>query len=249
MILPPSIAGHLHINVLEFIAAAVGVWIELQMDDSPFPRFLAITDSTSVLGWLFKSNFNPNTRPHHDLVARHLAQLLLHNEASLFSQHIAGKSNVVADSLSRDTHITDTDLSHLLSLTYPSQVPQNFHIIPALPDEIISWIVSLVPDGTKHKVLQNQPTRSSLGAFIDGSPSLNDAISTILSWTTSPPNNESNSSRLSRELFDGMNWVAKQENDSKHLPSKPLFQTFVRPSGRTYGLTPSWNCPENAQSS
>lgn len=135
---PQSILGRLHINALEFIVAVVGIWIELLADDTPFQRFLALTDSTSVLGWLFKSNFNPNNHPSHDLLARKLARILLHNETSLFTQHIAEKTNVVADFLLRDTHIPDTELSRLLTLTYPSQVPHNFQIIPDLPDEITS---------------------------------------------------------------------------------------------------------------
>ena len=106
---PQSILGRLHINALEFIVAVVGIWIELLADDTPFQRLLALTDSTSVLGWLFKSNFNPNNHPSHDLLARKLARILLHNETSLFTQHIAGKTNVVADFLLRGTQSEKND--------------------------------------------------------------------------------------------------------------------------------------------
>lgn len=131
--LPPELIGRLHINIIEFCASVIGIWVELNEYAGPHPRFMTLFDSTSVLGWLHKSNFNPTTHKRHDIVARKLARLLLKHEASIYSQHIAGKSKCVADSLSRYFHIPTEQHSLLLTYVFPSLVPQNFHIMDHLP--------------------------------------------------------------------------------------------------------------------
>ena len=56
---------------------------------------------------------------------------------------IHGADNNVADALSRDNDRTDEELTQILHLHCPSQLPQHFEIVP-LPNEIVSWLTSLL---------------------------------------------------------------------------------------------------------
>ena len=49
----------------------------------------------------------------------------------------------IADALSRDNDRTDEELTQILRLHCPSQLPQHFEIVP-LPNEIVSWLTSLL---------------------------------------------------------------------------------------------------------
>ena len=94
--LPEHMKGKFTINLLEFLAAAITIEMTLQSTDTP-QKVLSLTDSTSALGWLHKASF-PESKPIHDKVARWLAIKLMEKESSLYSQHIAGKFNMIADS-------------------------------------------------------------------------------------------------------------------------------------------------------
>ena len=84
-----------HINLLEFIASLIGIWLEtLEADSEQKQKRIRVhTDNSSAVGWLHKSNFHPKTQPGHDKTARQLARLLIHSETSLESQHVKGALN------------------------------------------------------------------------------------------------------------------------------------------------------------
>jgi hypothetical protein len=66
-----------------------------------------------------KSCFNEK---HHLLAmtaARHLARLTMKSKTCLYSQWIQGDYNGVSDMLSRDSHLTDAELTSLISLSCP----------------------------------------------------------------------------------------------------------------------------------
>eukprot|EP00978_Attheya_sp_CCMP212_P013560 scaffold34037_cov42-Attheya_sp.AAC.3 len=51
--------GLLNINILEFLAVVIGIWIEvLEGRLTPLSCILAMTDNTSAAGWVRKSNFS-----------------------------------------------------------------------------------------------------------------------------------------------------------------------------------------------
>ena len=106
------------INFLEFLAATIAIWIETLQATDKYNRFLCLTDNSSVLGWLYKSNFQPDSHKEHDILARQLAEIMLDSESALYSQHIKGKFNLVTDSLSRDHHINTKQLTFLLNSLY-----------------------------------------------------------------------------------------------------------------------------------
>ena len=60
-----------------------------------------------------------------------------------YSQWFAGKSNNVADALTRDWHLGNDELTFTLRSHFPEQMPENFRISP-LPNEISSWLISLL---------------------------------------------------------------------------------------------------------
>ena len=150
--------GHPGINnLLEFLAMVVNVWLECLDAPANFPCVLAIGDSTSAIGWLFKSS-KLSTRPGdqhaaHLFVARKLATLLIDYDACLASQHIKGTLNVVADLLSfsgtsergkphplaHDDPPNDV-LTQRFRNTLTEQVPANF-VVSQLPREILYFVM------------------------------------------------------------------------------------------------------------
>jgi hypothetical protein len=109
--------------------------------------FLSQTDSTSAAGWLRKSNFDDRDPLHLD-IARETADLIMAQDSCLYSQWFRGKLNEVTDSLSRDDHLSDTDLMTVLHCNMPEQVPEDFKIYPLPPSvklKIMTWLCSLPP--------------------------------------------------------------------------------------------------------
>ena len=72
--------------------------------------------------------------------SRKLASLVIDHNMCLCTQHINGIRNIVADILSRDFHLSEVMLTHLLFHFYPSHLPRSFGICP-LPREITSFII------------------------------------------------------------------------------------------------------------
>jgi hypothetical protein len=147
--LPDHLLGRAHINLLEFLAALVGPWIDiingrLQPEDC----FLVMGDSTTAAGWIHRTRFKGKEEDDEDfnarlLVARKFARLVLTNKLVNYSQWFPGKDNVVADLLSRDGHLSKTDRESLLTSFFPSQLPPNFHHT-AVPAEITSFVSSVL---------------------------------------------------------------------------------------------------------
>ena len=61
--------------------------------------------------------FNSVKKTVHDTVAHSFALNFHHNISSIYSQHIPGEENIIADSLSRDFHLSDEDLTNVLLTT------------------------------------------------------------------------------------------------------------------------------------
>jgi hypothetical protein len=103
--------------------------------------FLSQTDR------LQKSNFDDRDPLHLD-IARETADLIMCHDSCLYSQWFCGKLNEVADSLSRDHHLSDTDLLTVLHCNIPEQVPKDFKFYPLPPSvelKITTWLCSLPP--------------------------------------------------------------------------------------------------------
>jgi hypothetical protein len=57
------------------------------------------------LSWLKKNNHRPDLQPQHDDVARDYGMALLESDNSADEDYLEGDRNLIADALSRDTHI------------------------------------------------------------------------------------------------------------------------------------------------
>ena len=140
-------------NILEYIAMTVNALASARDAHTTIaPCVLALGDNTSAIGWLYRSS--RLHKPHHHVhlkVARHLAYELINSNCCLYSQHIAGSHNVVADLLSydgggRDKHHpiaydspNDAILTSRFHSSYATQITQNFMISP-LPPDIELWL-------------------------------------------------------------------------------------------------------------
>ena len=186
IVLPPHLLGRAHINLLEFLAAVVSIWIQI-LDGSATSEdcLLVMGDSTTAIGWLHKTRVKTKEMDKFDFqartnVARKLARLMINNDLLLYSQYFPGKFNVVADSLSRDFDVPPQTLaSHLCSL-FPTQLHPTFQLFP-VPDEIISFVHSILLELPKkeqrleaHRLSEIHP--GAIGnntSFIWGSKTIN----------------------------------------------------------------------------
>ena len=79
-----------------------------------------------------------------------------------YSHWFRGANNQVADDLSRDDYRTDKELTKILRLHCPSQVPPHFEIVP-LPRKIVLWLTSLLLQLPPKPELAEEHTRTTLG--------------------------------------------------------------------------------------
>jgi hypothetical protein len=227
------------LNLKEFIGSVVNGKIFLPLDDSPYPCLLSIGDSTSAAGWLQKSNFDPNCHPIHAEVAREHAREIMKNNACDYSQHIPGVTNVVADSLSRDFHLSNKQLISMIYTVNPPFLPQQMNILP-LPKEIISWIGSLAQKQHKRKVLPERHTKSTIARGVCGWTSNTDATKITPIWTDSTLPTKYSSSELSCTL-SGLELLTLTANKSqqplRERPSVTWQRKLLQVVGQTQPKT------------
>ena len=224
------------LNTKEFLAATISQELGLNDDDSPFPCHLNIGDSTVAEAWLYKSNHNPENQAVQNEIARTMAENLIKRKACNYSQHIKGEENVIADSLSRDTHLSIESLTDIFknSLTHPLK-PENIQISP-LSSQLTSWIGSLARLQHKKRELLWQHTPSTVGAGKYGQNSSRKSQPTTTTSATSPKTNETLSSLYS--------WIqSRMENSAEtKVPSKVQLRErpqtmYRRLSNLVVGLT------------
>jgi len=117
-------------------------------------------------------------------------------------------------------------------------MPSHFKIVP-LPNEISSWLTSLLRKLPVKEQLRERHTRTKLGRGGDGSNGASQLDSTMTSTlTTSQDINESNS-------LEPLPWLCGKHNFQERLmipwlkaQSETPFHMWHRPSGRTTDQTP-----------
>jgi hypothetical protein len=144
--LPVDLRRRATLNSLEFLAAYMSIWMEIQVATAPHGScFLHQTNSTSTTGWLQKSNFSDDD-PFQLILARSVAKLVMDHESCLYSQWFPGVENKITDLLSRDFHLSDADLLCLFTSRVPDQMPEGLVIFPlldVLASQIIMWMQNL----------------------------------------------------------------------------------------------------------
>ena len=157
------------------------------------------------------------------------------HDASEYSQHIPGISNVIADSLSRDFNLSNTKLISMLFATNPPLLPPQMKIEP-LPPSLISWIGSLARNRPKRKVLPQTPTPSTLAVGVIGWNSRTNADSPTPIWITGAPPKKYSSSELSCTPFDAARLVHDTSAFQGPLVERPS-ATWQRPLLKVVGMT------------
>jgi hypothetical protein len=167
--IPEELKHRAHINILEFMAALVGIWVEIVEGLAPPEScILAFGDNTSAIGWLHKSKYRLDGENDHSVTAkltvtRKLASVIIDHEIRLFSQWFPGEENNVADFLSRNPFDRDDNLTMSIISSFHSQVPEGFKVSP-LPSVIESFICSVLLKMPKN-LQRHQDTESSDPVF------------------------------------------------------------------------------------
>ena len=237
--IPVNCRGRTTINVLEFIGSVVTVWIDMLAGDvHPDACLLSQTDSTSAAGWLRKSCFDEKQHKLAMQTARHLATLLINSKTCLFSQWVEGEANGVSDILSRDHHLTDSEVVALILTSCPEQVPNGLHLHP-LPKEIVSWLTSKLQEQPETMQLPKEPTRSKYAAGSAGLNTSAQLASGMTSSLTSSAEAKSTESLVpSLKPSEPVDSAPNGLTFLKRHNVEPPWTMWLRPSGLTTGLIP-----------
>jgi hypothetical protein len=208
------------LNSLEFLACLVSIWIDsFHQTIEAESCILSQTDSTSALGWLRKSNFADKSDEHVQLsTARKLADIILDNESCLYSQWFPGESNVIADSLSRDFHIPNSQLSHLLASHFPDQAPFGLQILP-VPPNIVSWLTCLLLSQPQELPWSKEPTRSRFALGLASKP------------TSGPSESKETHSSIPSPASRGLRYLAPSPTPSEKAAF--VMDHVVKPSSQS----------------
>ena len=244
--LPKKLRGRAHINLLEFMAQLVSIWLDaIEGRLEPLDCLLAMGDNTASMGWLRRSNFRENDEDDVEWlvkqkVARKLAEVILDSQTCLYRQWFKGEENVLADSLSRDGFLfTEKAHKQFLLKTSSSQVPQDFNICP-LPKKICSFISSMLLQlpVKKQRLLAQKPSELVLlnvGAlFCSASTYTAFSLTDFQNFNkiSSCPHSLKPCEKLPSLQQIKMNWWRER--------SVPPCHMWHRPSGQTTGLTQDW---------
>ena len=238
--------GRLTLNGLEYLASIITIHLYLSSHESTFPCILSLLNSTSTIGWLHRSSFDFSSHSIHAKMARHLATIMIDHQACLYSQHIPGTNNVIADSLSRDFHIDTDTLSSLIHSHF--QVPDSFTIYP-LTDEIVSWLTSLMLSKPRQLELKHAHTPSATWLGVGGSnTSMQPAYSLTHSLMSSNPRTGSTSSVPSCTQYVKADSLVDPTLTRPVPPERPWI-TWRRNSRQPFVPTPEPTSPAPSLSS
>ena len=205
--IPEELWNHAHINELEFLACVIHPWIDILRGRlTQGDCFLVMGDSTTAMGWLNKSRYREDgeTAERHAIrlhIARKLATLVIDNNLTMYSQWFPGRDNVIADCLSRDTHLADPDRIGLLSSFFSPQDTPHFKRVQ-MPSVISDWVCSILRLLPKREQTQERHMNSGLVIGVSGRSSLSpSALKAIDTWKLFPPWEKSPSSGPSQRSF------------------------------------------------
>ena len=208
--------------------------------------FLSQSDSSLAVGWLHRANIDQNSNPPLFSATQKFTHIILTINVCIYSQHIPGVSNVIADALSCRFDLDDNSLTCLIN-SYPHlQVQGSFRLCPIHPD-INSWMTFRMQKCKGTKELQRILKTKSVGC---GEGVLNTHIQldshTMCGYPTYNLTNEPMLSERLQLPYGEENFLAQTKNALLHQQSKRPWQNWVRSLGQTWGTTP---CMEQDHSS
>jgi hypothetical protein len=154
-----------------------------------------------------------------------------------YSQWFPGTKKNVADSLSRDFHLTNDKLISYLRNYFPSQIPSKFKIVQ-LPKEIVSYLTStlqLLPVNERFRE-EHMPTKKSPGNVGMNTVHPSD-LRLISSLTDSDKSIVSKSLEPSQSQYETEDCQALLELSWALRQYKAPMIMWLQPLGRTTGQT------------
>jgi hypothetical protein len=254
-VIPVELRGRAHINLLEFLAQLISIWINfIEKRLNPLDFILGMGDNTASMGWLRRSNFWENDEQDQEWlakqkVARKVAEVVLESQTTLYRQWFRGADNTVADSLSRDAYFLPRS-SHkkFLQKTSPSQVPKNFKIC-LVPKKICSFVTSilqllpvkqqrLIPQKPSKLALSNAGLLSCLA--LDLKESISTGCQSFSRTSLCQPSPSQCKKQLSLVQIKTI-WWKEQSTPPSHM--------WHRPFGQTTGQIQDWTLTVRCASS
>lgn len=236
-IIPKELKKLLHINILEFMAVVITTWLTilvLKIEKGNGMKILAQTDNTSALGWLKGSTrFDKNNKISttlREIIGRKLASILADADLSLYSQHIPGIDNHIADHLSRNVHMSNSQQITSINSQWKKQAPQNLQII-MLPKQIFSWIQYILETGIRLKESQRDEQVRLIKALQNGLNLQQNAKSMSSSATAMQPK-KLMSSVASRTASDIITLAAQLGMNLEDRQFDAKSSMYRRPSNR-----------------
>jgi hypothetical protein len=121
----------------------------------------------------------------------------------------AGKLNNVADALSRDWHQDDEELTSILRIHFPQQMPTHFKISP-LPNKINSWMILLLQRLPVNEQLREEHMMTNLALGPDGKSTASQLDAETFSWTAS-------ASKSEFFCLERLPWLSEAEDSPTHV--------------------------------
>jgi hypothetical protein len=226
-------------NCLEFLASIITIWQAiLQGRTTPEECFLSLGDNSSSVGWLHKASVDPSKNLPLFLASRKFAQIMLSSNSCIYSQHIPGVSNNIADALSRRFDLHDEELTQLINCSPNTQVQCSYKIYPVHP-EIDSWMTYWLQRCKEIKVLQKTQKIKRIECGEDGwiIPNQLDSHMTY-GWNHCNRNSELTCLEPLPQQSAEENFLDRTRSAWLHQQSKRPWQNWVRSLGQTWGTTP-----------
>ena len=176
-----------------------------------------------------------------------LAQVVLGADCCLYSQWFEGMENVIADSHSRDFHLSDIKLTSLLTCSVYS-----FHLLSrskCFPKEIFLWLTLLLCNQPEPLPTQSKPLQSKL-ALGRGTMSIFQTLASLRthSLILSQLANGTGYWDVLPKLYEMEDSVQNNLTDSHLKSSKPLRIMYLWPFGLITGQIPTMTAVVNRQS-
>jgi hypothetical protein len=150
--LPEELCFRASNNLLKYITSIISPWMDMlagrlnQCDCA-----LLMTNSSTSVGWLLKTNFWEIIGDNTDLIqaqdcietVQHHTTLFLKASIKEYFQWFPGKEYNFTNTLSHDFDRSACEIIKILLKTGLSQLPQHFQIAP-LPNKISLWLTALL---------------------------------------------------------------------------------------------------------
>ncbi len=173
------------------------------------------------------------------MTARQLATIIIDSNACLYSQWFPGAENLIADSLSRDFHLNDDELTIFLTSRLPHQAPFGLKISP-LPKEISSWLTSMLQNLHEKERWSKAPTQSSTWLGRDTRATSSQSASMgIGTWTTFQKRGNIKSSAPFATLSEKADFLLEQSGLIKPSQLEPPWIMYHRPLSWQTDLNPT----------